>query len=166
MRMRVFPKTVGTVRAALLAGAISLACAGIGQAGDTKIQVGILNCTVFGGTGFIIGSSKDLTCTFKGADGSRDRYAGTIRKFGIDIGTTNQSYITWAVFAPSTKVPFGALAGSYGGISAEATLGAGFGANALIGGFEESVALQPLSVQTQSGLNIAAGIASLDLRAR
>ena len=159
-------KFLGSAKIAMAAGAMSLAYLSVGPAAASQLQVGVLNCTVSGGTGFIIGSSKNLNCTFKKAGGGRDRYAGTIRKFGIDIGSTNQSYISWAVFAPSKKVSHGALAGSYGGVSAEATVGAGIGANALIGGFEKSFALQPLSVQTQSGLNIAAGIASLDLRAR
>lgn len=132
-----------------------------------SVQVGGLKCIVEGGVGFIIGSSKDMVCTFTHTDGSRERYTGTIRKFGIDIGVTEKTYIAWAVLAPSTNVPRGALAGSYGGVSAEATVGAGIGANALVGGFKKSFTLQPLSVQAQSGgLNVAAGVASLELRAR
>jgi hypothetical protein len=67
------------------------------------------------------------------------------------------------VFAPSAAVPSGALAGEYGGVSGEATLGVGIGANALLGGSAKTIALQPLSVQTQQGLSIAAGVASLTL---
>ncbi len=150
--------------AAAVAGLMSIAGTSPSQAGS--VQVGVLNCTVSGGTGFIIGSTKNLICTFKHAGGRRETYSGTIRKFGIDIGSTDRSYISWAVFAPSKKVRSGALSGGYGGVSAEATVGAGIGANALIGGFDKSFTLQPLSLQAQSGLNIAAGIASLDLRAR
>lgn len=138
-----------------------------GSALAASIQVGGLNCTVEGGVGFIIGSSKDMVCDFTHSSGQKERYTGTIRKFGIDIGVTEKTYIAWAVFAPSQDVPRGALAGSYGGVSAEATVGAGIGANALVGGLKKSFTLQPLSVQAQSGgLNIAAGIASLELRAR
>ena len=67
------------------------------------------------------------------------------------------------VFAPG-KVKKGALAGTYAGGSAEATLGIGLGANVLLGGFKKSIALQPLSLQGQEGLNIAVGISSLKLR--
>jgi hypothetical protein len=71
--------------------------------------------------------------------------------------------MTWAVFAPG-KLKAGSLAGSYGGVSAKATIGVGLGANVLVGGLNKTIALQPLSVQTQTGLNIAAGIAGLRLR--
>ena len=71
--------------------------------------------------------------------------------------------MTWAVFAPG-RINRGALAGSYGGASAQATIGVGLGANVLVGGFKRTIALQPLSIQGQKGLNIAAGIAGLSLR--
>lgn len=131
---------------------------------QSKIEVGVLNCSVSGGTGFIIGSTKRLDCVFKRA-GRDERYTGTINKFGIDIGQTTASAIAWAVFAPSADVKSGALAGDYGGVSGEATLGVGVGANALLGGSTKTIALQPLSVQSQQGLNIAAGIAALNLQA-
>ena len=91
-------------------------------------------------------------------------YTGTIKKFGLDIGATQQAQIAWAVLAPTAHLPPRSLVGSYGGISAEATIGVGLGANALIGGSAKSIVLQPLSVQTQQGLNIAAGVAALQLR--
>lgn len=155
-------------RIATLACATTVVALALGQpASAASVQVGGLRCTVEGGVGFIIGSSKDMFCTFTHTSGQRERYTGTIRKFGIDIGVTEKTYIAWAVFAPSADVPRGALAGSYGGVSAEATVGAGVGANALIGGLRKSFTLQPLSVQAQSGgLNVAAGVASLELRAR
>ena len=152
--------------AVALAAGVGLVSGTHAQASGSRVQVGVLDCTVSGGTGFIIGSTKSLTCTFKKAGGGRERYTGRINKYGIDIGSTKVSHIAWAVFAPSKKIAYGALAGSYGGLSAEATVGAGIGANALIGGSRKSIALQPFSVQAQSGLNIAAGIASLELRAR
>jgi hypothetical protein len=131
----------------------------------SRVEVGVLNCTVAGGTGFIVGSTKSLSCTFV-RQGSDDRYSGTISKFGIDIGTTTKSVVSWAVFAPTAALKNGALAGNYGGVSGEATVGVGVGANALVGGSNKTIVLQPLSVQAQQGLNIAAGIAALELRAR
>lgn len=131
-------------------------------AGET--QVGVLTCTVEGGSGFIIGSKKQLSCVFDRTNGDTENYTGQISKFGIDIGKTKASLLKWGVFAVSTTVSEpGKLAGTYGGITGEATVGVGLGANVLVGGFENSVALQPISLQSQEGLNIAAGIAQLTL---
>jgi hypothetical protein len=104
-----------------------------------------------------------MLCRFHPAGGGRiETYTGRISRVGVDIGFTSKSYMTWAVFAGG-KTRRGALAGSYGGASAEATVGVGLGANVLVGGFKKTIALQPLSVQGQEGLNVAAGIAGLRL---
>ena len=129
-----------------------------------NVEVGVLTCKVFGGAGFIFGSTKDIECVFEGLSGSREPYYGSIDKFGLDIGFTGKSVIVWTVLAPSADVPYGALAGNYGGVSAEATVGLGVGANALVGGSRNSIALQPVSVQGQQGLNVAVGVAELKLR--
>lgn len=141
--------------------ALALA-AGTAQA-KSGVNVGALNCTVEGGVGLILGSKKEMTCVYKSHKGKRATYTGSITKLGIDIGVTSKSYITWAVFAPG-DIDRGALEGSYGGASAEATIGVGLGANVLVGGFKDSIALQPVSVQGQEGLNIAAGVTGLKLR--
>lgn len=152
-----------TSAAAALAALSVLAAASAANAQQSRVEVGMLNCTVAGGSGFIVGSTKKLSCIFK-RQGRDERYAGTISKFGIDVGTTKQTLISWAVLAPTVDIPPGALDGEYGGVSGEATVGVGVGANALLGGSKRSIALQPLSVQAQEGLNIAAGVASLQLR--
>jgi len=128
------------------------------------VEIGVLTCHVSGGIGFVFGSSKDLDCTFKGPR-SVEHYFGAIDKFGLDLGFTDRSKIVWTVFAPTRDVEPGSLAGKYGGVSAEATVGLGVGANALLGGSRDSIALQPLSVSGQEGLNIAVGVAALRLRA-
>jgi hypothetical protein len=151
--------------AAILTGIAVLATMASTQAqAQARVEVGVLTCTVRGGTGFIIGSTKDLRCRFN-KPGRDEFYHGSISKFGLDIGTTKQSAIAWAVFAPTARLRPGSLTGNYGGVSAEATVGVGVGANALIGGSNKSIILQPLSVQAQQGLNIAAGVAALQLRA-
>ncbi|CAN5277025.1 DUF992 domain-containing protein [soil metagenome] len=127
------------------------------------VNVGSLNCTVEGGIGMILGSSKGMTCVFSDSSGRKSRYTGRINKLGIDIGVTTQGYITWAVFAPGS-IKRGALAGSYGGASAEATIAVGLGANVLVGGSKKSIALQPVSISGQTGLNVAVGISSLTLK--
>jgi hypothetical protein len=127
------------------------------------VKIGMLTCDVAGGVGWVIGSSKALDCVYQPANGGKaERYKGRIGKLGVDIGFTEATSIAWAVFAPG-KVKPGALKGSYAGASAEATVIAGLGANVLIGGFGKSINLQPVSVQAQTGLNVAAGIASLRL---
>ena len=82
-----------------------------------------------------------------------------ISKIGIDIGVTNGGVIIWGVYEPSHHP--NVLGGRYVGASAEATIVGGLGANLLVGGSDGSVALQPLSVQGQMGLNIAAGVGEL-----
>jgi hypothetical protein len=131
---------------------------------QTRVEVGVLTCSAASSTGFIVGSTRDLRCRFN-RNGKDEVYTGKISKFGLDIGTTQQAQIAWAVLAPTSNLPPRSLAGGYGGLSAEATLGVGVGANALIGGSDKSIVLQPLSVQSQQGLNIAAGVASLQLKA-
>src|SRR5262245_22471561 len=126
------------------------------------VKIGSLNCSVAGGVGLILGSSKGMNCIFHPVSGAPEDYTGSVTKLGIDIGVTGTTYIAWAVFAPG-KINRGALEGSYSGASAEASVGLGLGANVLIGGSRKSIALQPISVQGQTGLNIAAGIARMDL---
>jgi hypothetical protein len=125
-------------------------------------NVGSLTCNVAGGIGFVFGSSKDLSCLFTRTDGKAERYTGTIKKFGVDIGFTKEAQMVWLVFAPGSIAP-GALAGSYGGATASATVGVGAGANVLIGGSSQQVTLQPVSVEGSVGLNVAAGIGAVEL---
>jgi hypothetical protein len=130
---------------------------------QTRVEIGVLSCAVTGGAGFIIGSSKRIDCTFQSGD-HREPYVGRINKFGLDVGVTTTGAIAWAVLAPTrSNIESGALAGTYAGVSGEATLGVGLGANALVGGSRQSFALQPLSVGAQQGLNLAVGIAALTL---
>lgn len=149
---------------ALAAAAIAALASVSSPQAQTRVEVGVLTCTAASSTGFIVGSTRELRCRFN-RSGRDELYTGTINKFGLDIGTTQQAQIAWAVLAPTANLPARSLAGGYGGVGAEATVGVGLGANALIGGSAKSIVLQPLSVQSQQGLNIAAGVASLQLRA-
>jgi hypothetical protein len=113
--------------------------------------------------GFVFGSSKDLDCLFVRPDGVGERYVGTINKYGVDLGFTKEAQIVWLVFAPGA-VAKGALAGDYGGATASATVGAGVGANVLLGGSNKQITLQPVSVEGSAGLNVAAGVAAVTLK--
>jgi hypothetical protein len=132
-------------------------------ASRSGVNVGSLNCSAAGGVGFVFGSSRTLNCLFTRTDGTGERYEGTIRRYGVDIGFTRESTIVWMVFAPGSIAP-GALAGEYAGASAQGTVGVGAGANVLLGGSSNQITLQPVSVEGSVGLNAAAGVAAVSLR--
>ena len=135
---------------------------------EANTTIGLLDCNVEGGMGFIIGSQKNLTCTFTSANKeiAPENYVGVIKKLGLDIGATRKAVLRWRVLAP-TGNPYapGVLAGDYTGVSAEAAVVVGGGANLLVGGSSKTITLQPLSVEVQTGLNVAAGVTSFQLRA-
>jgi hypothetical protein len=154
------------IRAILCAASLAVLTASAQTAvAQQGVKVGALSCEVSAGLGLIIASSKEMNCLFTSASGQTEPYSGTIRKFGLDIGATDKGVLAWDVFAPSAGPERGALAGVYLGVDASATIGAGFGANALVGGFGRSLTLQPLSIQAQTGLDLAGGVAAMTLRA-
>ncbi len=157
-------KSIATIAAAAtLAAVFAAPVPASAQANRTK--VGNLTCDVSAGMGMIIASKKRVSCIFTPSErGPREVYTGSITKFGLDLGATSGGEMVWAVLAPTNR-RHGALAGQYGGATVEATVGAGVGANVLIGGSNRTVTLQPLSVTGQTGLNIAAGVAGLELQA-
>ena len=148
--------------ALIVAMALGMALSFGAAAQDAGLKAGVLKCNVDGGWGFILGSTKDLNCIYSAASGGSERYTGEIQKFGVDIGYTESGIIVWTVFAPSLDLQPGALKGTYAGVSAEVSAGMGLGANALVGG-GNSLSLQPLSIQGQEGLNVAAGIGTIRL---
>ncbi len=127
------------------------------------VRVGTLVCDIAGGAGYILASRKVLGCDFKRLGGPNEVYDGSITKVGVDVGITTGTRLIWAVFAPTTSIDSTALEGRYWGVTAEATPGVGIGANVLIGGFDRSINLQPISVQGQLGANLAAGVAQMRL---
>jgi len=148
---------------AALAGVLAMNAPAL--AAPHGVKVGILICHVKSGWGYVVGSSKDVDCSYR-PDGHReDRYTGSISKFGVDIGYTSGGTIVWDVVAPSSDTRPGALQGDYAGATASATLGAGVGANVLVGGLDKSLALQPVSVEGNTGLDVSAGIGAMSLRA-
>jgi len=149
----------------LIAATIFVAAAAQPSLAQQPAKVGTLTCDISGGVGLIVTSKKTMACTFAPSKGGKEVYVGSISKFGLDIGATGKGRMIWAVFAPTSRKA-GALAGTYAGGSAEATVGAGLGANVLVGGSDRTISLQPVSVQGQSGLNLAVGVSGLELRAR
>lgn len=146
-----------------LAAALTTACLSVPASAD-NVRLGLLTCEIDGGTGLVIASHKGLSCTYKSSRGGhRERYTGIISKIGVDLGITQQGSLQWAVLAVEGKHKEGALAGDYVGATAEASLVTGGGANLLVGGFQRSFTLQPLSVQAQTGVNIALAVTSMKL---
>jgi hypothetical protein len=131
-------------------------------------KIGYLNCHVAGGWGFVFGSSRKLQCVYTPAEKRKkiENYSGSITKFGADIGYLQSGVILWTVLAPGMKITEnpGLLAGQYGGATASATVGLGAGGNVLVGGMDGSISLQPISIEGNTGLNVAAGIATINLK--
>ena len=149
--------------ASALAAALGIACAAATPAlAQGGVKVGTLTCNVSGAWGFVFGSTRSLACTFAGP-GRYEYYVGQINRFGVDIGYTQGGVLLWTVVAPTANLAPGSLAGSYAGGTASATVGIGVGANALIGGGGNSIALQPVSLEGNTGLNVAAGVAAMSL---
>jgi Protein of unknown function (DUF992) len=134
------------------------------QAQQPLVQVGVLECRGGASIGFIVGSVTNLGCVLRVAGLPDDRYVATVRKVGVDIGITQETALAWAVYAPVARLGPGDLSGDYAGAQGSASVGVGAGGNVLVGGSANSISLQPLSLQGQVGLNVAAGLESLELR--
>lgn len=153
------------LRYAIGAAALALAVGSIDPAAAQRVKAGVLTCDVSAGIGFIIGSQKTVSCVFAPEPaGPQQIYSGSISKFGLDIGVTSSGVMIWGVFTDSMGPNPGFLAGDYFGATGEVTIAAGLGANVLVGGSNRTVALQPVSVDSSVGLNLAVGVAELRLR--
>jgi hypothetical protein len=135
-----------------------------GANAQPAVRAGVLQCQGGQNVGFVVGSVTNLECVFQSQGRRPEPYIATVRRFGLDLGVTAQTQLAWAVNAPNTRIGRGDLAGRYGGVGANASVGIGGGGNFLVGGAANNYALQPLSVQGQTGLNVAAGIAEIELQ--
>ena len=131
---------------------------------QSQVNFGRLVCRVGPGIGAVIASRRQLSCLLHATDGHVERYAGSVTRFGLDIGATAGGVMTWAVLTRTRGARRGALAGHYVGVSGDASIGLGAGAKALIGGTRRAMVLQPVSVVNQVGANLAIGVAGLSLR--
>jgi hypothetical protein len=129
-----------------------------------RLQVGVLECAGGQNVGYVVGSTTQLHCVFRSEGRRPEPYVATVQRFGVDLGFTQDTGFAWAVYAPTNRIGRGDLAGSYGGVGANASIGVGFGGNLLAGGSANAYSLQPLSLQGQTGLNVTAGIADLQLQ--
>ncbi|MFT4118176.1 DUF992 domain-containing protein [Bradyrhizobium sp.] len=150
--------------AGLTAASLVVSTAGGSAQQQRMVRVGVLECRGGASIGFVVGSVTNLGCVLRAEGLPEDRYVATIRKVGIDLGITQETALAWGVFAPVDRLGPGDLSGNYAGAQGSASVGVGLGGNVLVGGSNNSIALQPLSVQGQVGLNVAAGLESLELR--
>jgi hypothetical protein len=152
------------MRLSTLSGmAIAALVASFTGADALPVRAGILQCQGGQNVGFVVGSVTSLECVFQSEGRRPEPYVATIHRLGVDLGITQQTRLSWAVNAPTNRLGRGELSGNYGGVGANASVGVGGGGNFLVGGPANSYALQPISVQGQTGLNVAAGIADLEL---
>lgn len=155
-RIRTALAAAGVLLSASLSGAPDALAAG-------DVKLGLLTCNVGSGWGVVLGSSRTLDCSFTSVRGDRERYTGKITKIGVDIGYVSSGVIVWAVFAPAFTSAQGALHGSYAGATGGATVGLGGGAYVLVGGGNNSFTLQPVSIEGSEGIDVAGGIAAMNL---
>lgn len=128
-----------------------------------KTQVGLLECDTSIGIGEILTRKQTMTCTFKRNDGTVEKYTGTIREFGLEVGVTEQGRLAWAVFAATPTTGTGLLAGKYAGVTASVAAGIGLGADVLVGGTGDALSLQPIAVEGAPGIGLTAGVERLEL---
>ena len=145
---------------------LELAASALSADAQSRVRAGVLDCSGHSGASFIVGSVHEFDCVFRADSGGQYPYVGTVRRVGLDLGFQQRLAMAGVVLAPTAQVGPGDLAGTYGGISAGVALGIGAGANILVGGSNNTFALQPFSVEGQTGLNLAAGVASFELRPR
>jgi len=152
-------------RSLVLAGTAALWLASLAAThAQERVRIGTLECRGGASIGFIVGSVTNLGCVLRADGMPEDRYIATIQKVGLDLGITAETALAWVVYAPVAQLGPGDLSGNYAGAQGSATIGVGLGGNVLVGGSANSIALQPVSVQGQVGLNVAAGLESLELR--
>ena len=133
--------------------------------GGPGTKVGILDCRVGPSVGLIVVGFQKMSCRFKPDNlPTSESYVGSISTVGLDVGLTAGGALTWAVYAPTQNMVAGGLSGTYSGVTASATVGVGVGANFLVGGSQNTVALQPWSVEGSTGLNASGGVKTLELR--
>ncbi|MCK0196761.1 DUF992 domain-containing protein [Ancylobacter sp. 6x-1] len=126
---------------------------------------GTLTCVGSPSNGLLIGSHRTLSCTFTDTRGVPHPYQGTISRYGLDVGFTGQNVLVWSVLAPTRALGPDSLSGNYAGVSGSVAVGVGLAGNVLFGGSNDTIALQPFSGESMTGLNLAVGVGDLRLRA-
>ena len=131
----------------------------------SNTQLGMLKCDTSIGIGEILVRKQTMTCTFTHSNGQVENYTGKVHQYGVEIGMVEEGHLAWAVFAASPATGTGLLAGKYGGVDASVAAGIGLGVDVLVGGTGKAFSLQPLAVDGEPGIGIAAGVEQVELTA-
>jgi hypothetical protein len=129
----------------------------------SNAQIGVLECDTSIGIGEIFTRKQSMNCTFTHTDGKTEKYTGTVRQYGLELGSIKEGHMVWAVVAGSPLKGPGLLAGKYGGADASVAAGLGLGADVLVGNTRDALALQPIAVEGQTGISLSAGVEELEL---
>jgi uncharacterized protein DUF992 len=152
-------------KALVLSAALAAWAGPAASQAPTWTQSGMLSCKLNPSVGFVIFGHQSMECRFvPSVPGPPQFYEGALNTVGIDVGIVGTGGLAWGVLAPTAGIPAGALAGTYVGASGDIAVGAGVGANLLVGGSNRSFALQPLSVEGSVALNVTLGLSALQLR--
>lgn len=157
----------GAAAALLLAGCVS--DTNDNDVADTvtapqNVELGTLTCQLAANENLLVYARESFACTFEGDD-RKTSYAGRVTKVGANLQLKNNQTLRWLVLAPARYDAPGMLAGSYLGASGEAAVGVGAGAKLLVGGSDDAITLQPLSVSTTTdavGLSLTLDSLKLD----
>ncbi|MEQ8659975.1 MAG: DUF992 domain-containing protein [Gammaproteobacteria bacterium] len=129
------------------------------------LEVGVLTCSVVPGSrlNLLIRSTADVKCVYaKG--GATEEYVGeTGIALGLDLSFKQDEKMAFTVIAASQDVSPGAraLGGRYVGGELSAAAGLGLGAKALLGGGDKNVGLQPLALESSTGIGASGGLSFL-----
>ena len=142
----------------------SRACAALPAAAEPGVNVGGLTCDTSAAIATIVMQRQDIRCVFAPADGGPLQfYKGHFDAYGLAIGMVFRGKLAWGVFAPAPEMARYGVAGSYSGLSAQASFGGGGGLNLLVGDTNSTLTLQPLSAEGHVGANVVGGIARMTL---
>ncbi len=152
----------------LLAGTLGLV-SNITFAEEAGLQAGVLKCETVPGSrvNLIIRSTADVTCEYNN-QGTVEKYVGeTGIGLGLDLSFTSDEVMHFAVIAASSDTTPGAysLAGKYVGGELNAAAGVGLGARGLVSAANSSFSLQPLAINTATGLGVSGGLSFLYIQA-
>ena len=128
-------------------------------------QIGTLACDVSGGVGMIVTSKKAMVCTFTNV---ARRVARSMRARSASSASTSArrpaARCVWTVFAPTVAPCAARSRANMPAPRPRRPSSAGSARTCCVGGSNRSIALQPVSVGGQAGLNLAVGVADLQLR--
>ena len=125
----------------------------------------MLTCSVVPGSrvNLLIRSTADVNCVYS-KGGATEHYVGeTGIALGLDLSFKRDEKMAFTVIAASEDVSPGAraLGGRYVGGELSAAAGLGLGAKALVGGGAKNIGLQPIALESSTGLGASGGLSFL-----